>query len=385
MTPELEVEKDISTTRTATEWKFTKTTTDGWNAMLDGIQKATSSIDFEQFNLYPDVSGRRFVDALIERAKNGVKVRLLVDSMGSILLSQSTLPEEMQKAGIQVRFFNWITPFSKGNKRVWFFRNHRRALIIDQNTAFIGGICIGDDMRDWRDTMLEIKSSQFKIEAEATGIPPTVIEQMQVAFEATWKKAHRQSLRMNPGQSRIDADGFTFLTHAPLPRQRYLYYRLVEILRAASQSIYISTPYFLPDHKILRVLILAKRRGVDVRLLVPEHSDHPIVDRGSHSYYHSLLKHKVRIYRYKNMTHSKTVTIDGDSAVIGSLNLDSISLRYNFESGIISTNKQFAKELEDHFHEDILNANELTLEEWNSRGFMAKLLEWCVWPIRKFL
>ncbi len=353
-----------------TTWKFHNTTQHAWEAMLQVIKSAETSIDFEQFNLAPDNIGKKFVETLIERAQHGVKVRLLVDAMGSVLLGQSMYIEAMERAGIEVRFFNWISPFSKGNKRMWYFRDHRRTLIIDKKVLLTGGVCLADPMSEWRDTAVEM-----------TG---PIVEQAQLSFENIWKKAHQKTIHMSK-EEKMNPDGFTFLDQSPLPRQRFLYRRLIEEIRRAEKYIHLTTPYFLPDNRLLRVLVLAKKRGVDVEILIPKDSDHPVVDRGSHTYFNKLLLVGIRIHRYRDMIHTKTAVIDGNFAMVGTLNLDNISLRYNFESGIIATNPHFTAEIEGHFKNDLQNSDELTLVEWNKRSYFSQFLELLVWPIRKFL
>ncbi|MES3005756.1 MAG: phospholipase D-like domain-containing protein [Patescibacteria group bacterium] len=353
-----------------TTWKFYTTTHHAWEAMISAIRNAQTSIDLEQFNLAPDNIGKRFIEALIERAEAGVRVRLLVDAMGSVALGQSMYIEAMEQAGIEVRFFNWIFPFSKGNKRIWYFRDHRRTLIVDMKTAFTGGVCIVDWVRYWRETTLEITGN--------------IIVQMQSPFELIWKKAHKKSLGMGDG-AKTNLEGFTFLTQSPLPRQRHLYRRLIETIRHAQTYVFLTTPYFLPDRRLLRTLVAARRRGVDVRIIIPTNSDHPVVDRGSHTYFHRVLTAGIRLYRYRGMIHSKTAVIDGNWAMVGSLNLDNISLRYNFESGIVASNHHFASEVAGHFMNDIQNADELTFAQWQKRSYLSQFLELLVWPIRKFL
>ncbi len=353
-----------------TTWKFYTTTHHAWEAMLSSILKAEKTIDFEQFNIAPDNIGRQFIEALIQRAQAGVKVRLLVDAMGSVGLGQSMYLEAMERAGIEVHFFNWIFPFSRGNKRTWYFRDHRRTLIIDKKIFFTGGVCIGDPMKYWRETTIEMTGD--------------IITQAQAPFERMWRQAHKKTLRMGD-RAKINLEGFSFLTQAPLPRQRYLYRRLIEAIRQSQRYVYLTTPYFLPDNRLLRVLILARKRGVNVRILIPNNSDHPVVDRGSHTYFHKVLSSGIRIHRYRDMIHTKTAVIDGDWAMVGTLNLDNISLRYNFESGIVALNHHFATEIGGHFTNDLQHADELTLEMWQRRSYFSQFLEILVWPIRKFL
>lgn len=357
-------------TTNATEWQFYTTSKDAWEAMLEACHNAKTSIQFEQFYFMPGTIARRFIEVLVQKTKEGVDVRCLFDSVGSFPFSQSIYPDLLDHANINVRFFNWLFPFSKGNKRLLYFRNHRRCLVIDGEVAFTGGVCVADRMKDWRDTQVKV-----------TG---PVVAQMKDAFEGVWKKAEKKSTRLSK-ESLMDMSGFTYSTHAPLPRQRFLYYRLIEAIREARSHIYLTTPYFLPDNRLLRVLKLARRRGVDVRLLVPNASNHNVVDIGARSYFDTLLSHGIRVYRYNNMTHAKTAVIDGDWSMVGSLNLDNISLRYNFEAALVSINKKFSKELEDQFLKDLDDSLELTLQEWRNRSFFMKFIEVLVWPIRKLL
>ena len=150
--------------------------------------------------------------------------------------------------------------------------------------------------------------------------------------------------------------------------------------------MYLTTPYFLPDHRLQRVLILAAKRGVDVRVLIPAVGDHKIVQTGSESYFEFLLNKGVKIFRYTpSMIHAKVAVIDADWAMIGTMNLDNVSLRYNFESAIVTTNPLCVDELRGHFINDLKSATEVRLEEWRKRSLVQRFRETLVWPIRKFL
>lgn len=182
------------------------------------------------------------------------------------------------------------------------------------------------------------------------------------------------------------SSGFTYVTNAPLPGRRFLYHNFIDAMRGARKYIYLTTPYFVPDHRFARVLKLAAARGVDVRLILPHASDHPIVDYGSQSFFNSILSAGVRIFRYKNlMIHAKTAIIDDEWATVGSFNLDNLSFLYNFEGNIVSHNKAFALELKRHFQEDLQKTDELTEEEWKKRSITQKICEWLTWPVRKIL
>jgi cardiolipin synthase len=135
----------------------------------------------------------------------------------------------------------------------------------------------------------------------------------------------------------------------------------------------------------MKTILESKKRGVEIKLLVPEHPNHFIVDIGARTYFNELLSNGIQVFLYKKMIHGKTIVVDDTWSTIGSLNLDNISLRYNFEANLVSTNTLFASELKTQFEKDLTDANLLTLEEWKKRPLTNKILEWLVWPLRKLL
>lgn len=355
-----------------TVWSFNTTTQGAWETILKSCEEARESIYFEQFLFSPDAVGQRFIELLIKKAKEGVHVKIIVDSVGSSYLGRSLYIDAMEHAGVKIKFFNWVLPFSKNSKKLLYFRNHRRLIIIDRSSMITGGICIGKRMTDWRDT-------QIKIEGP-------VVQQAVKVFDQTWKKVYKKRTINLGTQYKSGLDGFSYITQAPLLGERHLYHRLIEAIRLAKRRIYITTPYFLPDHRLQRVLVLAAKRGVDVRILLPKSGDHTIVEIGSFSYFEFFLQKGVRIFRYTpSMIHTKTVIVDDDWAMVGTMNMDNVSLRYNFESSIITTNPLCVDELVSHFKIDQKVSEELNLEDWKKRPLFQKWKEKLVWPIRKFL
>lgn len=354
-----------------TKWTFYKRSHTAWDAMLRACEDATLSIDLEQFIFVNDVVGKRFLEVCRRKAREGIRVRLLCDAAGSFGFFTSTIVNDVRKDGVEVVFFNTFIPGAFHTHTWWFFRDHRKLLIVDNKVAFTGGICLSHEMRDWRDTHVEIHGE--------------VLLEMRQAFEAMWERAHKRRKR-KISQIKIGEQGFNYVTNTPRPRKRFLYYRLVDAIRTSKQYIYLTTPYFVPDSRFLRVLLLARRRKVDIRIIVPERSDHPLVDIGSRSFFTTLLKAGVKIYQYKGqMIHSKTAIIDDEWATIGSLNFDNLSFLYNFEANLISTDKRFIQDLKNHFLEDIENAPPVALNEWLQRPLTQKINEILVYPVRKFL
>ncbi|MCR4334296.1 MAG: phospholipase D-like domain-containing protein [Patescibacteria group bacterium] len=354
-----------------TIWRFYLNSSEAWEAMLIACNEAKVSIDLEQFILGTDEIGNKFLDVCRQKAREGVRVRILCDTAGSFGLYNSNIPKKLRDDGIQIAFFNTLLPWGKHNHTSWFFRDHKKLLIIDKSLAFTGGVCISEEMKNWRDTHVKIDDG--------------VVEQMNLSFNDMWRRAFKNKTKNYIPTISTDPS-FNYVTNSPLPRRRFIYYSFIDAIRNATKYIYLTTPYFVPDKRFIRIIKLAKRRGVDVRLIIPYSSNYKTVDLGSRSYFQNILKSGIRIFRYKDsMIHTKTAVIDDEWATVGSFNLDNLSFLYNFEGNIISTDKQFASELKSHFIHDLEKSEELMLDEWKKRPFIEKLLETLIKPVRKIL
>jgi cardiolipin synthase len=354
-----------------TSWKIYTQTSEILKALTKACEEAQESIYIEQFLFTPDSSNQKLLEVLIEKAKNGVQVRCIFDSLGSRYLGQSQYLDELQKAGVKVKFFNWMLPYSKHSKTIWYFRNHRRLILIDKKIMFTGGVCFGKRMESWRDTHVRVEGA--------------VVEQGVKTFESTWKKVYKQHTLELGNQTKTGLDGFSYITHAPLPTKRYLYHRLIDAIRQAKSEVLLTTPYFLPDNKLVHSLLKAKKRGVNIKILIPLISDHSVVDLASTTYFYQFLEKGIEIYRYPEMIHAKTAVIDSDWSMIGTLNLDNVSLRYNFECALVSTSSVFTTELREIFMADIKKSMKMDIVSWKQRPLTQRLLGILVWPIRKFL
>ena len=349
---------------------FYTSTQEAWRGMAQAFKAAQRTIHIEQYIFNTDDAGMEFIGILREKAKNGVKVKILADAVGSSQLFLSPLVKEMQKDGIEIRFFNTFIIGAPGHHTTLFFRDHSKLAVIDRHIGFTGGICIKEMMRDWRDTHVQIEGG-------------AVIGEMEEAFERMWHFAQKKILHRAKKRTLEDTE---YITSAPIPTQRYMYYRLIEAIRNAKQTIHLTTPYFAPDRRLFRVLLLAARRGVDVALLLPKSSDYWYMDLVAESYFNRALRSGIRIYLYTDsMIHAKTGIIDGEWATVGSQNLDTVSLRYNFEANIVSSNKDFVRVVESHFLEDISKAQLLRTEMWKKRPQIRKLLNILVKPFRIIL
>lgn len=354
------------------EWELYSANGDVWHAMLADCAKAKESIVLEQFIFFKDEYGQRLIDICKDRARNGVKVRFLWDAAGSFTLWGSNTAEELKESGIELLFWKTLIPgyFRVPNFRFWYFRNHRRTLVIDGKVGYTGSICVNDAFKNWRDTNVRIEGP--------------VVTEMEKAFEQMWMRANKIK-NIKHLHSPFKAE-FKYLTNYPAPGRRHIYTELIKALREAHDHVYITTPYFVPTHRLYRTLKAASKRGVDVRLIIPEKSDHYAIDIGARAFFKTLLQSGVRIFLYQgNMIHSKSVTIDDTWATVGSMNLDSASLLYNFEANIVTTNDKFSKELKEHFMNDLKESKEVNLKEWQNRFFLEKIPEMLIHLVRKFL
>jgi cardiolipin synthase len=345
--------------------------------MLADCSRAEKSIALEQFIFTTDDFGKRLIDVCAERAEKGVKVRFLWDAAGSFSFFGSNIAEDLRKRGIRLVFWKTLIPgyFKVPDFRSWFLRNHRRTLVIDETIGYTGSICVKDSMRNWRDTNARFEGP--------------VVPSMQNAFDRMWARALKQ--KQLPLKDLPRDPEFRYETNYPAPGKRRIYRSLVEAIRGSSAYIYMTTPYFVPTRRLSRVIKLAAHRGVDVRLIIPERSDHyPALDLGAQSFFSTLLQSGVRIFLYPNkggasLIHGKAVIVDGEWATLGSLNLDNVSLLYNFEANIISTDTRFAEELSAHFVRDMNLSKEVDPDAWRRRFFLEKLPEIAIKVVRRFL
>lgn len=364
------------------------------DALKRRLMEAEISIEFETFYILPDSIGREILDILLAKARSGVKVRLLCDTVGSFSISTSAYVKELHKAGSTVKFFNTIVPFKKTAKTIWYLRNHRRTIIIDSKVLFVGSICIGEPAIEWIETMIELKHTD-------------AIGQARTVFNETWKKSSHPTFRIG-NSSQFGTDAFSYLTQSPLQKQRHLYRILINKIKQAKKSIVIAVPYLIPDHRLFRRLRKATKRGVNVTLICPAKTDFFLADLARDSYIHTMLRRKIEIYFLPFMVHSKVAIFDADhdyqmgsepkepyvpntsgvpSAMIGTLNLDNISLRYNYECAIYTDNQDCVHELHasiiSHIHRH--PESRLTIHDWEKRGIWRKVLEFLMLPFRKLL
>ncbi len=338
-------------------------------SMLAAIRSAKRTINLEFYIYWDGEIGRKFAEALAERARAGVEIKIILDAVGSAQMSQSLI-DFMTRNGIDLE---WYHPLRWYMLARFNHRTHRKLLIVDGCVGFSGGVGIADtwlgdaDSKEhWRDTVARVEGP--------------VVTQMQFAFMDNWIKSRGElltGLDYFPEVPRGGSHLTQVLKSSPTEGSSMVKLLYIISIVSASKSIYISNAYFVPDEDTLRALEGAVRRGVDVRVIVPgEESDVPIARQASRWHYELLLRRGIHIFEYQpTMMHAKTMVVDGVWTTIGSSNFDDRSFRLNDEVNVNVYDDGIAAQMEAMFHEDLKQCEEVLLRKWFKRGWLDKLKE----------
>ncbi|MBE0603872.1 MAG: cardiolipin synthase [Deltaproteobacteria bacterium] len=347
---------------------------DAYDAVHTLIAGAKEHIHAEFFILDSDVVGKRFIQALAARAKEGIRVRLLLDDIGS-WRALRRLMGPLRDAGGEIAAFLPALPLQR--RRSAHLRNHRKLLIADGRKAFTGGMNIGKKYMGPRVTKGQWKDLSVRIEGPA-------VSDLQALFLDDWAYATDQA---EPhGNFFPELPAFTggnpspcilqVATSGPDRATQPIYQGVFTAFTAARRRIWIETPYFVPDEGIMAALRNAALRNVDVRLIVPASSDLRLVSYAGRSYFNELLSVGIRIFLYRPTNlHSKVLIIDDDVAGVGSPNVDIRSFFLNFELGLFLYDYHRVEELADIFREDLSWSDEVDPEAFARRSRTQRLLE----------
>ncbi len=342
---------------------------DLYDDMLAAIAGARERVLFETFIIKGDDVGRRFKQALIQAAERGVDVRVVYDGFANLVVKPAFL---RFPASVHVLRYPLFSGWMLASPRRWG-RDHRKILVVDDSAAFVGGYNIGSEYAtEWRDTHLKVEGG--------------AVWDLDNAFVDFWNlNARGLPMLKDRGSPSWDP---RVRAHRNMPIQLVFPVRgmYLEAIDRATHHIYLTAAYFIPDHDVLRALKDASSRGVDVRILVPEVSNHVVADWLSRGFYGELLRAGVRIFRYKDaMVHAKTATIDGRWSTVGTANIDRISLTGNYEINLEIHDDDLAAHLEKVFASDLEQADELVLGEWERRHAVVRLSEMLLAPLRPLL
>ncbi|ANJ05971.1 phospholipase D-like domain-containing protein [Streptomyces parvulus] len=348
-------------------------------AMLDAIRSAEHTVDMMTFVYWKGDIAREFAHALAERARAGVRVRLLLDGFGSRLID-SDLLAEMDRVGVQVAWFRkpaHLSPLKQNH------RCHRKVLVVDEQVAFTGGVGIAEewcgDARnpgEWRDTHVQLRGP--------------AVDGIAAAFAQNWAECHEE----------LFDDRDRFAEHSPHGDAVVQVVRgsasfgwqdmqtLIRVMiESAEERFRLTTAYFSPDAYFIELLCAAARRGVEVEIMLPgPHTDKRVCQLAGQHYYEDLLACGVKIYEYQpTMMHAKVITVDRTAALVGSTNFNRRSLDHDEEVMLAVLDAGFTATLDEHFEADKKAAEPIRKRAWKRRSVLQRAREAAVQPIRRFL
>ena len=343
---------------------------DKFDALMHDIEEAKDYIHIQYFIIENDHVGAKFIDALIRKAKEGVKVRVLYDYVGSFYLRPRVL-RRMREAGIEVHPFLELTITKFAFRLNW--RNHRKIAVIDGRVGYVGGMNIADryvtgdkKWTPWRDTHLRIVGE--------------AVSAMQYTFAVDWDYTTR-ALLTSPTM-RYDTPPTTrdyliqMVGSGPANQWNYISFVFLKAITLAKRCVYIQTPYFLPSDALLKALQSAALAGVEVHLMIPRKPDSLLLRLATGSYIKECLMSGIKIYFYEpTVLHSKVVIVDDEFVTTGSTNFDFRSFEHNFEFNALIYSKQFNSEMKAVFVADLDKCTQITLSVWIQRPLLQKALE----------
>jgi cardiolipin synthase len=352
-----------------------------YRAMLAAIAAARDHVNLESYIFEDGDVGQRFADLLLERQARGVQVNIIYDSVGAFETDPAFF-ERFRQAGMQVLEFNPVNPLA--GQKAWSpnNRDHRKLLVVDGKTAFLGGVNIssvyasGSGMRKrderegpvdgWRDTDVQIDGP--------------VVADYQRLFMATWAKQGGAALAPKdyfPPLAPRGSDIVRAIGSTPDDEYSLIYLTLIAAIANAEKQVHITNAYFVPDPQLVEALLDAAARGVDVRMVLPSLSDSAMAFHAGRSHFSKLLEGGVRIYERRGpLLHAKSATVDGVWSCVGSSNLDWRSALDNDEVNAVVVGRDFAGRMQAAFALDLAASEEIDLWSWQRRAFAMRVKEW---------
>jgi cardiolipin synthase len=358
-----------------------------YKKMLDDINSAKKSIYLETYIFSKDEIGNQFRDALIKKAKEGIKVFVLIDGLGSgdlrirlhklfridkslgfgAGLDKKYFKELVNNKG-EIRFFKDIRYvlrlFSSNHER-----NHRKLLIVDNKISYIGSVNITSSCLDWRELVLRLEGE----------IAAHFIDSFNYHWELANKEITRKKIKL------ILHKGFEILQDLPGDKKMLTEGKYRRLINNAKKDILIETPYLIPPWRIRRALERAVKRGVEVKLLLPYNSDIKILDIVRDRYLGRFYKKGIKIYYYAGILHSKLLLVDNKFFILGSSNLDYRALIHQYEINILGRDKKIITSLKNYFNSGLKHSNLFDYEEWKSRSSIRKVMQHILTRIKNYL
>ncbi len=341
-----------------------------YNLMLNDIAHAKEYVFLETYKFANDHMGIRFRDALTKKSREGVKVKILIDSWGKGPVSESFF-SELTGLGGEVKFFEKIKInsdiFTRGHRR-----DHRKILVIDDVISYIGSANITGYNLNWRELCLRMEGPL------AVSFKKVFLENFNAfnPFIITNKVTFTRKIR---------SGDFEIIRDVPSIQFQRLRKRYTQLIRQAEHSVVIETPYFLPGFQLRKAMMEASKRGVAVEVIMPKHSDMRMVDILRNKYLGLLHDAGIKLLFYlPHNLHAKLLVIDDEIFSISSANFDFRSFRYQYEIALIGSEPKILAQLREHIAETIRNSQELDYLEWKRRPLIEKIFEWILLPFRHF-
>jgi cardiolipin synthase len=342
-----------------------------FDSLIQDLEQAKDHIHFQYYIFKLDTLGTRILNVLIQKAKQGVKVRLLFDDIGSRGLHKRHLQELIDNGGDVEAFFPATMPLINPRMN---FRNHRKIVVIDGRIGYVGGFNVGDEYLGlnkkfgyWRDTHLRIEGS--------------AVHPLQTRFILDWNQASEKNdieyaEHFFPAIPRKGSVGMQIVSSGPDSEWEQIKDGYLKMIFIAKKYIYIQTPYFIPDVSFLDALRIACLSGIDVRIMIPNKPDHMFVYWATYSNVGKLLKAGAKVYIYENgFLHTKQIVVDDELSTVGTANIDVRSFKLNFEVNAFIYDRQKSHELAELFEQDMQLSTELTYEMYLQRSRNIKLKE----------
>lgn len=335
-----------------------------FDTLIKDLENAEHHIHFQYYIIENDEIGRKIKSILMKKASEGIEVRILYDDVAN-WRTKNRFYDEMKKSGVEITAYLQVRfPIftSKVN-----YRNHRKIVVIDGTTGYIGGMNVADRYLtdSWKDMHLRITGKG--------------VLALQSAFLIDWVSSGKSLLSDKvyfPEMPVFTDNILQIVTGGPINPWRTLLQATLHILSNAKKYVYIQTPYFLPTESLFQILQSAALSGVDVRLMVPNKADVPFVNTAARSYFAEMMRAGVKIYLYQPaFLHAKMMVADDFITVIGSANMDFRSFEHNFEVNVYLYDKEFAGKMKQLFLEDQQNCKHITLKKWKKRPRFEKFRE----------
>ncbi|TCK18326.1 cardiolipin synthase [Thiogranum longum] len=338
--------------------------------MLTQIAAARTEVLLESYIFADDEIGQRFAQLLSNQAQAGVRVRIHLDAAGSFFWSSHKLTDGMISHGVQVRWFHrwdWRRPWRYNQ------RNHRKLLVVDGNTAWVGGFNIHRENSisvygpaRWRDMHVRFGGN--------------LAAQARILFDDFWRGKKRSHFPLTSVNNTLLVSNYT------RGSRRYMNMLFRQTMADAQQSIHVTTPYFIPDSLTQKLLTRAARQGIKVKLLVPGKTDIPLTRWAAQAVYAPLLDAGVQIHEYlPRLLHAKAIVVDRHFTIIGTSNIDYRSFFLNYELNLFTQDEELCHQLETQFIEDLDSSREISAVHWKRRFWGDRLLELIGWMARRWL